>query len=178
MKTSLEDKIRTHRETFDDQLPPEGHLERFVEKLYDSEQKNWQRRTFRAMMVAMAAVIAIALVFHFTLPTSTQQESLNEVEQITHYCDIRLQKQANQIEGQLMKLDPQSREAIIKEIRSIVASAQITDPEYALMTQQEQISYTVRRYNAYHQSLQTIEKMLNTLLNHTSIDSPEQKPDA
>ena len=69
-------------------------------------------------------------------------------------------------------------EAIIKEIRSIVASAQITDPEYALMTQQEQISYTVRRYNAYHQSLQTIEKMLNTLLNHTSIDSPEQKPDA
>ena len=175
MKTSLEDKIRTHLEAFDDQLPPEGHLERFVEKLYESEQKNWQRRTFRAMMVAMAAVIAIALVFHFTLPTSTQQESLNEVEQITHYCDIRLQKQANQIEGQLVKLDP---EAIIKEIRSIVASAQITDPEYALMTQQEQISYTVRRYNAYHQSLQTIEKMLNTLLNHTSIDSQEQKPDA
>lgn len=178
MKTYLEDKIRTHRDAFDDQLPPEDHLERFVGKLYESEQKNWQRRTFRAMMVAMAAVIAIALVFHFTLPTSTQQESLNEVEQITHYCDIRLQKQANQIEGQLVKLDPQSREAIIKEIRSIVASAQITDPEYALMTQQEQISYTVRRYNAYHQSLQTIEKMLNTLLNHTSIDSPEQKPDA
>ena len=75
MKTSLEDKIRTHLEAFDDQLPPEGHLERFVEKLYESEQKNWQRRTFRTMMVAMAAVIAIALVFHFALPTSTQQES-------------------------------------------------------------------------------------------------------
>ena len=32
MKTYLEDKIRTHRDAFDDQLPPEGHLERFVEK--------------------------------------------------------------------------------------------------------------------------------------------------
>lgn len=178
MKTSLEDKIRTHRDAFDDQLPPEGHLERFAGRLYESEQKTWQRSTFRAALVAVAAVVAVALVFRFAMPSSTSQKPLSEVQQVTLYYNVQLKEQANQIETQLVKLDPQSREAIVNEIRSIVASAQIPDPEYALMTQQEQINYTVRRYNTYQQSLQTIENMLNNILHNTAPGSPEGKPGA
>ncbi len=164
MKTTMEDNIRQNLRAFDSELPPEGHLERFELRLRAAEQarkevKTWRRPGVRAAWISVAALVAVVCLFRWGIPQGVRPVE-DEVAQVGRYYDGQLREQAREVEALTVRLDPESRAAILREIRGIVDRAGINEPEYALMTPPEQINFLVRRYNTYSRTLGQIEEVL------------------
>jgi hypothetical protein len=88
----LKNFVETNRDVFDDDFPPEGHVERFEKKL--SKKKRRHRIAFAA--VAMAAAVALLLLPR--PPALYVCESGEEIEELRFYYNMQLYDVETQIE--------------------------------------------------------------------------------
>jgi hypothetical protein len=97
----LKDFIDTHREAFDDDLLPEGHLERFEKKL--KKKRNVRRFSLIAVTIAAAAGLFFFLKIQSDMGDEPQQESIftceaeEEIEELRLYYNMQIYDVETQI---------------------------------------------------------------------------------
>lgn len=81
----LKDFIDANREAFDNEVLPEGHFERFEQKLTVSSRKRFGRRQLY-MIGAFAAAACFALLFILQMPGRTTTPPAQIEQQTAHSC--------------------------------------------------------------------------------------------
>ncbi|MEF8846785.1 MAG: hypothetical protein V5A59_15020 [Bacteroidales bacterium] len=122
----LEDIIRSHRSEFDDMEPPEGHFERFDQKL---RTYNRRKRLFNWNVILKAAVVAVLVVLsglwvsdrisEQQTPESLALEKVSpEVKEAHFYYSSLMEKKYEQIK-QFDFRDEEQKEMLLNELQDM-----------------------------------------------------------
>jgi hypothetical protein len=122
----LKDFIDTHREAFDDDFLPEGHFERFEEKL-----GRRKRVTLRLTLLA-ASVAAAAGLFIFLKAPSIEKENMQPV----YTCEVE-----KEIEGLRLYYNMQIYD-VVAQMKDLYA-AQRSSGSLELLEESKQVVYSV-----------------------------------
>jgi hypothetical protein len=122
----IDDIIRHYKAGFDTEEPPEGHFDRFKQRL-DTGNGSGRLRTL-PLVFKIAAVVLFGLFFSallykgiaFYTAASLEDNCVNkELCEAENYYSKQVEKYYNRIEKLPFSNDPQSRVEIMKELRDM-----------------------------------------------------------
>ena len=149
----VDDFIRDNRELFNADDPPEGHLDRFYEKLKASGDSG-KTRTL-SMILKIAAVLVIGLFLSallykgFSLYHSVLEDDscLNtELCEAEDFYSKQAETYYHRIEKMPFTNDPQTRKEILKELREMDAQVAGMKEDLKQNPNDERIIHTIINY--------------------------------
>lgn len=167
MKTSLDNWIKKHAETFDDHIPPMGHFERFNERLERREKRRTLHTRRWIIATSVAAMLAIVLMFQYTAPvtsgtSNTQPEAIAE---IVNFYNMRMTDEIDRLEKQLATLDETSRQDLLTDLEKMKKDAGNFNKQNAEINEEAYIAAIITHYNAQLESLEHIRIILQQVRN-------------
>lgn len=119
--------IDTNREAFEEDLLPEGHFDRFAEKLQEPRKK--RLRVFSLCAFAAAASIALLFLFRMpggtTMPDTRQRELRHacakhqEIEELRLYYNMRMNEITAQIDSLYKKENIPGGDNLLEETKRV-----------------------------------------------------------
>jgi len=167
-----DDFFRNNRELFDADDPPEGHFNRFYEKLKASGSSG--KTPILTMVLKIAAVVVIGLFLSALLykGLSLYQSALAEDSCLnTELCEAEdfYSKQAETYYRRIEKMpfanDPQSRNEILKELREMDAQVVGMKEDLKQNPNDERIIHTIINY--YQEKID----LMDMIITRTSVSS-------
>lgn len=122
--------IETNREAFDDELLPEGHLERFEQKLSPAPKKHVRLYG----LCLFAAVASIAFLLLLRLPGSTiiptqeevaaqlHSEEQNEVKELSFYYNMQMNEIITQMDSLYKKDQTPGAAELLQETKRVLSA--------------------------------------------------------
>lgn len=162
MKTSLDNWIKKHAETFDDHIPPMGHFERFNERLERREKQRTLHTRRWIIATSVAAMVAIVLMFQYTPPATTDTLNVQPeaIAEIINFYNMRMTDEIDRLEKQLAALDETSRQDLLTDIEKMRKDAGNFNKQNAEINEEAYIAAIITHYNAQLESLEHIRTML------------------
>ena len=127
MKT-LEEIIKTDKEIWNSEEPPEGHFERFSVKL--ELRKSAAKKTesivpylFRAAVITALVTLSSLWTWERFVKQDSKRMTLSEVSpqymEVENYYIRQVNFMENEIEGSVISSDPGQKEALMKELQNM-----------------------------------------------------------
>lgn len=169
---NIEDFIKENKSGFDDRMP-EGHRERFLQALRESEivtdnesiiDKNDSNKTLSLLTIwksmAAAAIVTIAIMltgFDFGKNTTTKipQTADNKVSEMRHLYDQKVDDAIASLEDIMANVDDSTRMQITNVIDNLVDMGNVF-AEIAPLPEEKQIAIVEQIYD---NRIQTIERI-------------------
>lgn len=179
MMKKLDKYIRDHREEFDDQEMPAGHMERFGALLDKQEETNPEKKSKRFHLLTIAAVAAsLAIVtmlgIHFLSPENAITGAAgdgtvtvySEFLQTNAFYKGQMESQIEDIMCKIENADPETKIQLQKDLEKILAENK-EFVEQIEQTDNEELAifYLVQHYKRNIQALEFINEKLGTHLN-------------
>lgn len=167
MEDKLKQFIDTHREEFEDIKLPEGHFERFNEKL-PKKKRNSQIRIFSLLTAAIAACIALLLLFKnpFGLDDATSSpyicEMKKEIEELQLFYRMQMNDAITQMEEMYNEDRTPGAAELLKETKKVqLASIRFEEKILPSLPCSDQAIFAVNQH--YSNSLKSINIMLECM---------------
>jgi hypothetical protein len=161
----LKNFIDTHRDAFEDELPPAGHSGRFDKKLPASSRK--QPRWINVLAVAAVAVVTLLVfirIVHEIKDVPAQQTNLyaSEIDELRFYYNMQLDEVSAQIRA-LYKSEqiPGGLELLEETKRVIKNSHEFEDAVLPTLPCSDAGLFAMNQH--YSNSLESLQIMLNQM---------------
>ena len=164
MKHSLDEFIQKKREAFDTQLPPDGHLERFEQRL--------KRRTIgrhRRILTTAAAAVLLLVGIQFMVTREPAESIPGNVSEVAGFYNRQLEDEIEQLLPVLYRINEKEREAVLEDIRIMENETEEWKKNAPKMTEEELIALIINRYLIQIESIQHIREVLEQQAGQPSI---------
>jgi hypothetical protein len=169
----IDDFFRNYRELFDTDNPPEGHLNRFYDKLETSAGPG--KTQTLSMILKIAAIVVFGLFlsallyykgFFLYYSALVKDSCLNtELCEAEDYYSKQAETYYRRIEKMPFTNDPQSRKEILKELREMDAQVVGMKEDLKQNPNDERIIYTIINY--YQEKID----MMDMIITRTSVST-------
>jgi hypothetical protein len=149
----MDDFIRNNAEHFNTEEPPEGHLNRFYEKLGASGK--YGKTRLLALMLRVAAILVVGIfiaaimyksvtTYHSVLQDdSCPNRELCEAED---FYSRQVEKYYNRIEKMPFNNDPTTRKEILKELREMDSQVAVMKEDLKQNPNDERVIHSIINY--------------------------------
>lgn len=157
MNRQLEKIIKENRSSFDNQLPPDGHLLRFEQRLILQERRRNTKYSIR-FVVAIAASILLLLGI---LPreSGSDQAQASDISAVTAYYQFKISEQIDSI-NVLVEKNEEAKILLQKAIKSMQQEVDALQETGKKIPAGNYISALVRCYDKQIETLTTIQSLL------------------
>ena len=174
MKTTIEEYITKNTHELDSYEPDAGHVERFEKLLFSSlekgaERKNEEKKQSKednkknsymlTIFVSVAAVITLILLLRGYINGMDGCTRSSQVEEVVNYYNMQLKMEADKINKSLAFVNNAGVQEIKADVEAIISSSNEDMEGFCEMTENQQIVFIKKRYDAYMSSLQHIEAL-------------------
>ena len=157
MNRQLEKIIKENRPLFDNQLPPDGHLSRFEQRLALQERRRNTKYRIR-FVVAIAASILL-LFWIFPRESDNYQAQASDISAVTAYYQFKISEQVDSI-NVLVEKNEEAKILLQKAIKSMQQEVDALQEIGKNIPAENYISALVRCYDKQIETLTSIQSLL------------------
>lgn len=147
-------------EKFDNIPLPEGHLDRFKQRL----AKERRKRVFRRILVSsisIAAMLAIAVFLQIDRPAVYSEGTpATQTEEVAYHYNYLLNEKIEEIRAIIYQEGANKHAQLLSDLEEMQENTLNPEQSENLLSQDDQIALIIKNYDARISSLENIESLL------------------
>ncbi|MDR1756864.1 MAG: hypothetical protein LBR65_07925 [Culturomica sp.] len=159
MNPSGDERIKSRWDFLDDAIPPDGHIQRFEQRL---DKRAGRKRTwFRGTLWATAAASVILLLgIQLLQELKTADKMPEAVSEVAGFYNRQLEDEIEKLLPLLLRIDREEQQTVLEDIRTMTEETEVWEKNVPKMTEEELIARVIDRYHMQIGSIRHIRGIL------------------